>query len=57
MKKKTFQVKSTLLNQIITYTIDQRLDKIDLRMVNPRALEEANKAIPKMGNIFCDKKI
>ncbi|WP_167017888.1 hypothetical protein [Chitinophaga sp. Cy-1792] len=52
MKKKTIKVKGEFSQQEITLTVDARLDKLDLKMMNPRALAEANKAIPKMGNIF-----
>jgi hypothetical protein len=46
--KKVFKYKSDLFNQVVTYTVDENLNKLKGKVLAPKKLEEANKLLRKL---------
>jgi len=46
--KKVFKSKSDLFNQVVTYTVDENLNKLKGKVLAPKKLAEANKLLRKL---------
>ncbi len=50
MKQKVVKYTSELFNQEVTLTVDENLNKLKVRVLAPKKLEAANKALKKITN-------
>ena len=50
MEKKTFKVKSRLSNREFILAVDEKLNKLKGAVFCPQKMEEANRALKKLGN-------
>ncbi|NLR82345.1 hypothetical protein [Chitinophaga eiseniae] len=50
MKKKIIKVSSQLSKQEFTLTVDEKLNQLKGKILAPKKLAEANKALQKLGN-------